>query len=90
MCVCNYNLHAATSPCQCSGYHRDGISVNHLLPLLSDRFVSSQLATVSSLFNASSFAVHMSYLLVFGTQEMTRGAGASFASVCARGGSEVI
>lgn len=45
----NYILHAAPSPCQCSGYHRDGISVNHLLPALSDCFVSAQLATVSSL-----------------------------------------
>ncbi len=49
VCVCYYILHAATSPCQCSGYHRDGISVNHLLPMLSDCFVSTQLATVSSL-----------------------------------------
>lgn len=49
VCVRNYILHAATSPCQWGGYHRDGISVNHLLPLLSDCFFSTQLATISSL-----------------------------------------
>lgn len=44
-----YVLHAATSPCQCSGCHGDKILVKHLLPKLSDCVVSTQLATISIL-----------------------------------------
>lgn len=41
VCVCNYVLHAAASPRQCSGYHREWVSVNRLLPMLSNCSVSA-------------------------------------------------
>ena len=73
ICVCNCILHAATSPCKCSDYHRNGLSINLLLPMLSDYFVSVQLATVSSLV---SFTVHLQYAII-GSQRWLPGA-----SVC--------
>lgn len=80
----NEILHAATSPCKCSDYHRDGLSVNLSLPMLSN-YLSPLNWQPSPVWYPSPFTCSTPALVVgddFLVQVCAR--------VTVRGGSEVI